>query len=72
MENNNEIYEIELLSSDYWDGDREQFVLYYGDDSVFPSRANIKDSDGVIWHCYLKSVKYHERENQYEVYYKCF
>lgn len=64
--------DIDLTPGDYWDSDLEQFVLTYGPDSRFLTRAYIRDQDGVIWDCYLTGVKYYPETDQYEVFYSCF
>lgn len=63
-------YDIELLDSDYWDSEKECFVMTYGADSKILTQAKIKDHDGAIWDCYLIGVEYFSETDQYEVYYQ--
>lgn len=61
---------IQMLDGDYWDGEKNRFVIHYGDKATFPSDATIIDDDGVSWNCYLVSVKYYARENIYTAEFK--
>lgn len=64
--------DIDLTPGDYWDTEKEQFVLTYGPDSRILTRAYIRDQEGVVWDCYLTGVNYYPESDQYEVYYSCF
>ena len=41
---------IELLGDDYYDAERDVFVINTGNAAMFPTEAKIND-DGVIWNC---------------------
>ena len=64
---------IQLTDSDYWDADKNQFVIYYnGLGAIIPTVAVVIDSDGVSWNCFLSGVKYYKKQDLYEVNYKTF
>jgi hypothetical protein len=64
-------YEIDLLENDYWDSEKEQFVLYERAPAL-QLNPRIKDFDGVIWNCYLWAVKYLPKQDTYQIIYKCY
>lgn len=64
-----ELYDIDLLENDYWDNEKNVFVLYYPQNAEFKAQVKIKDGDGFVWNCYLDSVKYLKKSNCYKTTY---
>lgn len=62
---------IELLGDDYFDAERDVFVINTGNAAMFPTEAKIND-DGVIWDCYLWRVRYYPKRDIYTAEYKTY
>lgn len=70
--NNNIKCDIELTSVDYWDSEKECFIITLAQDWQIPQKARIKDHDGVVWDCYCVGVKYYPQTDMYDVFYRVF
>lgn len=50
---------LKMTDSDYYDADTDEYVMIVGASvTCLQTEVRIKDSDGVVWECYLNNLEF--------------
>ena len=60
-----------LTENDYFDSEKEQYVITLPERIIIYSELSIIDEDD-CWNCYLVSAKYNKKTNTYTLAYKLY